>query len=102
MWIAFLIGLVVGAGAAVGFIMEGYEIHTKADWEEYMQMIDALGTRVDKLTAENASLRVALAAGEMTEEGKKVASLTMAVLEGVSTAASDAIQESKPSSKTSQ
>ena len=86
MWIAFLIGLFIGACAVVGFILEGYEVHKKADWEEYMQMIDALGTRVDKLTAENASLRVALAAGEMTEEGKKGALLTMAAPNAVNSA----------------
>ena len=37
----------------------------------------------DRLTAENAKLRVALAAGEMTEEGKKVAAMTMAALDAV-------------------
>ena len=102
MWIAFLIGLFIGACAVVGFILEGYEVHKKADWEEHMQTMDALGTRVDKLTAENASLRVALAAGEMTEEGKKGALLTMAPLDAVNSAGNEAIQESKPRSKTSQ
>ena len=102
MWIAFLIGLFIGACAVVGFILEGYEVHKKADWEEHMLTMDALGTRVDKLTAENASLRVALGAGEMTEEEKKVALLTMAAPDAVNSAGNEPIQESKPSSKPSQ
>jgi hypothetical protein len=102
MWIAFVIGAFVGACFVLGIIWEGYEVHKKGWWEEYSVETSALRARVQTLTAENASLRVALAAGEMTEEGKKVASLTMAVLGGVSTAASAAIQESKPSSKPSQ
>jgi hypothetical protein len=40
-------------------------------------------SRVNTLTAENANLRVALAAGEMTEEGKKVATMTMEALKSV-------------------
>ena len=37
----------------------------------------------DKVTAENAKLRVALAAGVMTEEGKKVAAMTTAALDAL-------------------
>jgi hypothetical protein len=45
--------------------------------------VDGVFSRGDVLAAENAKLRVSLAAGEMTEEGKKVATITMAALDAV-------------------
>ena len=78
--IGAVIGVVFGASLVIGIILEGYQVHKKAAWEEHMLTMTAQRTRVDTLTAENANLRVALAAGEMTEEGKKVAAMTMAVL----------------------
>ena len=99
MWIAFLVGAVVGASFVFGIILEGYEVHKKGTWEEYWL---ETRTRVQTLSAENASLRVALAAGEMTEEGKKGALLTMAAPDAVNSAGNEASQESKPSSKNSQ
>ena len=74
------IGVLFGASLVIGIILEGYKVTKKAEWEEEVLMMSAMRSRVNTLTAENANLQVALAAGEMTEEGKKVAAMTMAVL----------------------
>ena len=79
----FLIGAVIGAFVASAFFLGTFKIHTKEAWQEHVVETRALWRGVDKLTAENANLRVALAAGEMTEDGKKVAAMTMAVLDAV-------------------
>jgi hypothetical protein len=88
--IAFLIGAafgaLFGAGVVLGIIAEGYKVHKKEEWEEIDITMTAQRRRVNALTTENAKLRVSLAAGEMTEDGKKIAKMTMAVLETVITA----------------
>ena len=79
----FLIGAVIGAFVASAFFLGTFKIHTKEAWQEHVVETRALWRGVDKLTAENANLRVALSASEMTEEGKKVAAMTMEALDGV-------------------
>lgn len=83
MLIPFLIGFAVGAGMALTSIFTGFKVKTKEQWEEYEAQRLSWRTCLDKVTAENANLRVALAAGEMTEDGKKVAAMTMAALETI-------------------
>jgi hypothetical protein len=54
--------------------------------------------RLYALVAENAHLRLSLAAGEMKEDSKKIATMTMAALDGVITDEKAAIEkrESRP------
>src|SRR5262245_5260241 len=83
MIVAFIIGFLLGAGAASGAIYECFKLKTKEQWEEDELALATAQSNVYRLTVENARLRVALAAGEMTEAGKKVAAMTMAALETV-------------------
>lgn len=79
----FLIGVVVGAGLTLLTIFLNFVVKTRESWEEHEQTMAAAHSCVRKVVAENAQLRVALAAGEMTADGKKVATMTMAALETV-------------------
>jgi hypothetical protein len=90
MWIPFLIGLALGFAWALGVIFAVCEVQTKKAAEERSANTKAMLTGFNRLNAENAKLRVFLAAGEMTEEGKKVATMTMAALDGVIAAAKKA------------
>lgn len=81
--VMLLIGAAVGASLTVAVVLGCYKVHTKDAWEEYEVTTRAMQTRVFTLTAENAKLRVSLAAGEMTEDGKKVAAMAMAALDTV-------------------
>lgn len=85
-----LIGAAIGAGLAVAVILGAFELRTKEGWKEHELTMRTLCMRVFTLTAENAQLRVALAAGEMTEDGKKIAAMTMATLDAVIVAAKKA------------
>src|SRR5262245_3648975 len=75
-----LIGAVAGAVVTAAVMVTHFVVTKKEEWEEIMLMKTALRNRVHTLTAENAKLRVALSVGEMTEDGKKVAAMTMAAL----------------------
>ena len=77
----FLIGAAIGAGLGVAFIFGNFKVQTKAKWAAIERQIIAYGENAVKLTAENSKLRVALAAGQMTADGKKVATMTMAALD---------------------
>ncbi len=85
-----LIGAAIGAGLAVAAILGGFKVQTKESWQEEQASGTAMRTCLWRVTAENAKLRVSLAAGEMTEEGKKVATMTMAALDAVIAAAKKA------------
>jgi hypothetical protein len=78
-----LIGAAIGAGLAVAVILGAFELRTKEMCKEQEVATRTFIMRIFTLTAENAQLRVALAAGEMTEEGKKIAAMTMAILDAV-------------------
>jgi hypothetical protein len=78
--VIFLVGAVVGIGLAVAFILWAFKVQTKESWEAEYLFVAGVHSRASALAAENAQLRVSLAAGEMTEEGKKVATMTMAVI----------------------
>jgi hypothetical protein len=92
-----LIGTAIGAGLAVAVILGAFEVRTKKSWEEHRLTVAALCKRIFTLTAENARLRFGLAAGEMTGDGKKIATMAMTALDAISTAESQAILKQKPS-----
>lgn len=79
----FVICAAFGAGLAVAVIFACFKVQTKEAWQRFQLEMNAQRKHVDKVTAENSKLRVALAAGEMTEDGKKVAAMTMAALDAV-------------------
>jgi hypothetical protein len=87
MLVPFLIGVVVGAVWALTAIFSICVVVTKVKWHEHSHVSTAVCYRVSAVEAENAQLRVSLAAGQMTEEGKKIATMTMAALDAVIAAA---------------
>lgn len=91
-----LIGVALGAAWALGVIFTICVVETKEKRHEHSQVTTALCNRAFALVAENAQLRLSLAAGEMTEDGKKVAAMTMAALGTVTTANSDVILTRSP------
>jgi len=99
--VIFLVGTLVGVGVAVAAILGAFKVQTKESWKEEEARMNTMHTFARMSLAENARLRVSLAAGEMTEEGKRVAAMTMAALHAVSAAASKAILEGGPGPVTS-
>ncbi len=85
-----VIGLVVGTGLTLLHIFLNYKVRDRDWWEEREQEMAGLSSGLHKVVAENVKLRVSLAAGEMTEEGKKVATMTMAALDAEIAAAKKA------------
>lgn len=81
--ISVLIGIALGVGATLGFIFGEHVVMSKKDWKERELLTSAIISRLDKLVAENAKLRVALATGVMAEDAKKIAAVTMAALDAV-------------------
>ena len=98
----YLIGAAIGAALILAAIFGVFEVKTKEAWEQEEKRHDAAFTCLLLLQAENAKLRVALAAGEMTEDGKKIATMTMAALKAVITAAKERFEEIDRSPATSQ
>ncbi len=74
----FVIGAVVGSGFTLLVIFGNYKVRDREWWEEYDRETAAARSGLEKAVAENAQLRVALAAAEMTEDAKKVATMTLA------------------------
>ena len=79
----FLMCSAVGMVCAAGLIFANFKVQTKEKWEEFQREMSAKRKYVEMVTAENAKLRVALSVGVLTEEGKKVAAMTMAALDAV-------------------
>src|SRR5262245_33976361 len=94
--VTFLVGVAVGAGVGVAAILGGFKVQSKESWEEEESRTNALRTCFYVVMAQNAKLRVSLAAGEMTEDGKKVAAMTMAAIRAVISTESQAILEAAP------
>jgi hypothetical protein len=89
--VIFLVGAVIGAGLAVGAILAGFKVQTMESWQEEKTRSDGRHTCLWMVMAENAKLRVALATGEMTDDGKKIAAMTMAALGTVTSATCETI-----------
>lgn len=89
----FLIGVAIGAGLTAAGIFTNYHVQTRQAWEESRITLDAIISRMHKLVAENAKVRVALATGAMAEDAKKVAAVTMAALDVVIDTGKVAMQE---------
>lgn len=92
-----LIGVAIGACLACGVIFSLCVVTKKEDWEAQHELNMAVCMRVFQLEAENARLRLGLAAGEMTEDGKRIATMVMAALAAVSSAKSQALPKAEPS-----
>jgi hypothetical protein len=79
----FLLGPVVSMAFTALFILVNFKVQTKEKWEESQREMKAERKYREKMTAENAKLRVALSVGVLTDDGKKVAAMTMAALDAV-------------------
>lgn len=90
--VTFLVGVALGAAWALGAIFSICVVRTKEKWKEHEAGMDAMLDCVFFWQAENAKLRLALAAGEMTDEGKKIATKAMAALDSVIAAAKEKMQ----------
>jgi chlorite dismutase len=88
----FLIGVAVGVGFTLLVIFLNFKVRDREWWEKREREMDALHSSVEKVVAENSQLRVALAAAELTEDAKKVVTMTMAALETDIIAAEKAAQ----------
>ncbi len=88
-----LIGAAIGAGLAVAVILGAFELRTKEACKEHEVATRAFIMRIFMLTAENAKLRVSLAAAEMPEDEKKVAAMTIAALGTVISSESETVLE---------
>ena len=80
LWYGLLFGLVVGAGVTSLVIFMNYKVEKKEWWEEHEREVAGLHSGLNKMVAENAELRVALAAAEWTDDAKRVAAMTMSAL----------------------
>ena len=70
-WIGLLIGAAVGAGVTAAGIFTSYHVQTREAWEESRITLDAIISRMHKLVAENAKVRVALATGAMAADARR-------------------------------
>ncbi len=77
----FLFGAAVGVGFTVLVIFLNYKVKDREWWEEREREMNALHSSVNRVVAENAQLRVALAVTEQSEDAKKMAAMTLAALE---------------------
>ena len=81
--ITFLIGAAIGAGVLGAYVFVTFKVQRQEVWEEEAMQMRALRSLVEALTAENAMIRVSMSAGELTEEGKKVAAMALGALNAV-------------------
>ena len=90
--VTFLVGVALGFAWALGAIFSICVVRTKESWKEHEAGMDAMLDCVFLRQAENTKLRLALAAGAMTDEGKKIATKAMAALDSVIAAAKEEMQ----------
>lgn len=79
----FIIYAIIGAGLAAAVMVGTFKIMTKEAWEEQETRHTSTTACMHMLMAENAKLRIALATGYLTEDAKKIATMTMAALSTV-------------------
>jgi len=94
--IPVLIGIALGVGATLGVIFGEFEVKTKEACAQEERLHETTFMSMTMLLSEIGKLRVALAAGHMTEEGKKIAAMTMAALGAVASTEARAILEDRP------
>jgi len=94
MVMTFLIGAGIGAAVAVGFILNVYEVQKKDAARESRQLLAGILSRLYALEAENAKLRMSLAAGQMTTQGKTIAAKVIAALDVAHAEAEEARRKS--------
>jgi hypothetical protein len=94
--IPVLIGIALGVGATLGVIFGNFEVKTKEAWAQEERLQERTFMSMTMLLSEVGKLRVALAAGHMTEEGKKVAAMTMAAFGEVASTERRAILDDLP------
>jgi hypothetical protein len=87
--IGAMIGAIVGAGAIVGL----FDVRSPQKAAEQQRSNEIWKTLAFLAHAQNARLRVSIAAGSLTEEGKKIAATTMAAIDAVATTAANAVPE---------
>jgi hypothetical protein len=83
-WMWLLIGVPIGVGITLAVRGLDYAVKAKEFSEEDKAEREAMYTSMQVALEDNAKLRIALSAGEMIGEAKKVAAVTMAAL-GVTT-----------------
>jgi hypothetical protein len=89
----FLLGLFVGAGAITSAILRCLDIRKLEKAAEEQIGDEIWKSLVFLAMAENARLRVSIDAGGATEDGKKVATMTLAALDAVLARKRDELQE---------
>src|SRR5262245_18757860 len=99
--VMIMIGAAIGAVVCAAAILGGFKVQTKESWEEEEASTNGLRTCFYMMVAQNAKLRVALAAGEMTDDAKKVAAMTMAALSTLISVEGQSTLEGTPSLVTS-
>lgn len=97
MWTTLLIGVALGACWAYGAISERCELQTKENFKADRELTMAVCMRVFRLEAENARLRLFVAAGEMPEGGKEIARMAIAALGTVASTECQALPNDEPS-----
>ena len=85
--IGAVIGAIYGAGAIVGM----FDVRSREKAAKEQRNSETWHTLAFLATAQNARLRVSIAEGGLTEEGKKIAAMTMAAVDAVTTSEANAI-----------
>lgn len=94
--IPVLIGAAIGAALTLCAILGNFKLKTNEAWEQEERRHETTFMCMTMLLSKVGKLRLALAAGHMTEEGKKVAAMTMAALDAVASDERRAILEGLP------
>jgi hypothetical protein len=92
--IGAVIGAIVGAGAIVGI----FDVRSREKAIEEQRNTETWKTLAFLANGQNARLRVSIAAGGLTEEGKKIAAMTIAALDAVTTTGASAMVTGSPNS----
>lgn len=90
---AYLIGAVIGAIVGAGAIVGLFDVRSPQKAAAQQRSNEIWKTLCFLAMAQNARLRVSIAAGSLTEEGKKIAATTMVALDAVATTAANAVPE---------